>query len=135
MTNPTDSSKEIQELSEELWDKHAEYIDDGVSSLSDVAGTTVLTQSGFQKLIEDLAGHLHPSPIGWISADNPPDSEHDDLCGPFLINVAAAGQVDYVHVGEYYRGQWYWLENHKPLSKDFVVTHYAELPEPATGDK
>lgn len=52
---PEDSGQdEIVEISEELWDKHSEHIDDNVSSLERVAGTSVLNKWDYNKLIQEL---------------------------------------------------------------------------------
>lgn len=41
---------EVQD-SQELWDKHSEYIDDNISSLERFAGTTVITKHEFDKMM------------------------------------------------------------------------------------
>lgn len=41
-------------ISEELWDEHSEYIDDNLFSLERVAGSSVLTEQNYKKLINDL---------------------------------------------------------------------------------
>jgi hypothetical protein len=47
-------SQGLREKMEELWDKYSEHIDDDIDSLQTIAGSTVLTESNFKKLISEL---------------------------------------------------------------------------------
>lgn len=51
---------------DELWDECSEYIDDDLFSLERVAGSSVITKSGWLKLIKKLSS---PTPIQepWVS--------------------------------------------------------------------
>jgi hypothetical protein len=46
--------EDLIEISEELWDKHSEHIDDDLSSLEQVAGSSVLSRRDYDKLILEL---------------------------------------------------------------------------------
>jgi hypothetical protein len=43
-----------EEITEELWDKHSQFVDDDIDSLSMFASTCVITKSGFNAVIKDF---------------------------------------------------------------------------------
>jgi hypothetical protein len=52
--SPAANVRGMEEIAEELWDKHSKMIDDDISSLSEVASTDIITRSAFKDAILDF---------------------------------------------------------------------------------
>lgn len=66
----------------------------------------------------------------WLSIDQLPENDPEYWHGPFIINVISPDLYPTVWTGYRYMEKWHWAENKKPISKDFIVTHYMLMPLP-----
>src|ERR1700677_897525 len=72
------------------------------------------------------------SNLQWVKASEHEESYDDEWQGPYIMNVISPNGLPYVTAGYYHTNIWHWAEGKKPVSKDFTVTHYMEMPEPPT---
>lgn len=58
----SNEKKDLIELSEELWDKYSEHIDDNIYSLEQVAGSVIMKRHEFDKLFAELKDLQNAAP-------------------------------------------------------------------------
>lgn len=69
---------------------------------------------------------------GWVSCeDSLPEVHEESPRSETVIIRVIFNQTEVVTSGYRNRNlEWCWLENHKPISKEFIVTHWQNLPKP-----
>lgn len=66
----------------------------------------------------------------WIDVKNNLPVVGDDCWSDQVILNVVHNGIAHITTGRMYNGEWYYNENSKKVSKDFIITHWMPLPKP-----